>query len=417
MADAMKDTLKQILQRNSIADTVVANFVTLQCLTVEDFANWVDKREDLKVAFIDQTDQKDVPAQTARIKMAWRQAEAVVQKGLKRTSEGLSEEPLDEPLDETVRISVLETFTKAWNWPNLPLVRMGTDVLLGRVFREFQSKKPTLYPVAKVKSLASVQAKVGGVAKRRLGDRITMCFDGQDEDDLDNVGTVLEYFTSLEVLGNTWAVAGAFEVMYLTKPCKYASWPDIYAYNVEIKEQAITKIADHSEQSVLRYVTSVEEELRVKAIGLARGEEVMPWGKALSTVIKEHSSIWDHKADLLVKRRAALSLTPGPGNGRQRQQPRGGPPAIEDASGNLMRVKKEGKDSEWKKGWATARYDQANNTICKAWNDTRGCKKDCPKHFVHVCDILLSTNKLCGSKQHNRLNHKVADHGMPKKGY
>ena len=46
----MKDTLKQILVRNSIADAVIDEMAAKQCFTVEDFANWVDKREDLNRA-------------------------------------------------------------------------------------------------------------------------------------------------------------------------------------------------------------------------------------------------------------------------------------------------------------------------------------------------------------------------------
>jgi len=416
MAAIMKDSLKQLLVRNAIADSVIAEMIDKQCLNVEDFANWVDKREDLKAAFIDNTDQRQVPAQTARIKMAWRQAEAVVQKGLKRTSEGLTEEPLDEPLDEALRVSVIETFSKAWLWPDLPLVRMGTDSLLGRVFREFQARKPTLYPVAKVKSLASVQAKIGGATRRKVGDRVTLCFEGQEDDTMDNVGSVYDYFTLLEILSNTWAVGGAFEVQYQAAVVKYASWPEIYAYNVEIRDEAIGKISDHTESSVLAYVTTVEEEFRIKAIALARSKDQIPWGKALTTVIKEHSSIWDHKADLLAKRKpsyAGVTLREGP-SGRQKPQQMGG--AAPDSSPIITQMKKEGKDTDWRKNWATGRYDAKNNYICKAWNDTRGCKRNCPKQHAHICDVVLSNGQLCGSSKHNRLGHKISEHGMAKKG-
>ena len=40
--------------------------------------------------------------------------------------------------------------------------------------------------------------------------------------------------------------------------------------------------------------------------------------------------------------------------------------------------------------------------FCKKWNDNRGCSKtDCQDY--HGCDVLMSNNKPCGSREHNRM--------------
>ena len=50
-------------------------------------------------------------------------------------------------------------------------------------------------------------------------------------------------------------------------------------------------------------------------------------------------------------------------------------------------------------------------TICKPYNDARGCQERCPfPNSVHACDVLVGSTdgkngKVCGSKQHSRLGH------------
>ena len=211
----MNSELKTILTRNHVCDEVQGKMVAVHCISAEDLANWVEERKELKATFLQGASVADDSSQFARLKMAFRQADALVSRKLKRSSEGLTEEPLDDPLEEGVQKTVEDTFSIAYNWKvSIPPKRMGTDILLGRVYREFVSSKVTLYALDKVKSLASVQSKVTGTAKRRCGDRMAIVFGGQEDDEPDVSGSVLDLLSKQEVLGNTWAVAGSFEVAY-----------------------------------------------------------------------------------------------------------------------------------------------------------------------------------------------------------
>eukprot|EP00973_Karenia_brevis_P028100 3871199-Karenia_brevis.AAC.1 len=50
--------------------------------------------------------------------------------------------------------------------------------------------------------------------------------------------------------------------------------------------------------------------------------------------------------------------------------------------------------------------------ICKRFNDQRGCKPNCPQGKLHLCDILLASNKACGGT-HTRSQHDPKRHGVP----
>ena len=415
MATALETDLKMMLDRNSVEEEVQNKMIALKCISIEDFANWVDDKKELKDKILATTDFKDDASQNSRIKMAWRQAEAVVEKKLKRTSEGLTEEPLDDPLDEGVQKGVIELFAKTWSWPgNIIPERMGSDSLLGRVFREFQAWKPTLYPLSKVRSLASVQSKASSSAKRRVGDRVTLTFDGQDDEPADEASTILCLLWELEVLANTWVVAGAYKVEYQATQVVFAGWPAVYNYQVLVKDEATARLAEYTEQSVVAYVTAVEEAFRVKALGHVRSAAKVPWGAALTLVTKEHANYWDHKSDILVKRRPSVVL-------REREQTnqggnsRGG--GRQQNAPGTMPVKKEVRErtTEYNKHWETSKYDNKNGYICKPWNDPRGCKDKCPRGQTHCCDVMLSNGRICASTSHNRWAHRVADHGAPKK--
>ena len=154
---------------------------------------------------------------------------------------------------------------------------------------------------------------------------------------------------------------------------------------------------------------------------MVRGDEAFPWGYALKQALERKASLWDHKTDLLV-RRSARALEPSTPDRAAKGKGKKGKGSSSDFSPPppaLLAVKKEetGKGSEVKRQWVTARYDKNNNTICKKYNDARGCGSTCPMGFQHVCDVVLANGKVCGAKAHNRRSHRVAEHGAPKIGW
>ena len=414
--------LKTLLEKNGVPQEILDHMKDLECNSVSVFANWVEKKEDLKRAILDATPKKDDPSALARLKMAWRQAEAVVDRGVKRSSEGLTEEALDEPLDSGVFTSVNEAFKSAYNWPMFSIERRAADTLFGRIYREFQSCKITMFPVAKVKTAAALQSRQPAT-RRKLAESLSIVIENSPDDDEIACGSLLVFLELLEVLANTWGITGAFKVPYEGKDIYYVYWPDACEYVWQIQSGASPLLQTYTESSVLAYATSVEEAFRIKAIDLARGDKKMPFGIALKTATEKHSSYWDHKKDLLVRRKgpnqaadyrqAPSRSTPKGGKGGKNEGKSGG-----GKGGNSRPpVSLQANQSDFRRAWHTSRYDNNNNLICKNYNDLRGCRQNpCPWGNKHVCDIQLETGKVCGSSTHTRRAHRVSDHGQPKIG-
>jgi len=306
MADEMKPKLKALLTNNRVHADVVAEFVKVKCLSLEDFANWVEDRNQLHTHFLLATSQKDENAQLAKIKMAWRQAEALCAKALERKAAGQHDEELDEPLETQQADSLHASFKAAYSWCQFPPERFGVDTLLGRVFREFAAYKPTVFSVSKVRTLAAATGGRPTGVKRKLGDNVTVTIDGDDDSEVVG-GTLFAYLFRLEVLGNVWVVAGIEQVEHQTKMVRFAYWPDVDAYVKKFRDEGFELLIKFTEQSVLDYITGVEEFFRSKAIAMVRGDEKVPFGIALTRALKENASAWDHKNDILIPRRGGTA--------------------------------------------------------------------------------------------------------------
>ena len=80
----------------------------------------------------------------------------------------------------------------------------------GRIHREFVRNTPTLFPVAKIKSLAASQ-KSGARKKQRIAPGLDIEFhETEDGTDIMPAPTVAGWLDLLEILANTWSIAGAF---------------------------------------------------------------------------------------------------------------------------------------------------------------------------------------------------------------
>ena len=238
------------------------------------------------------------------------------------------------------------------------------------------------------------------------------------------IGTFLLFTDMLEVLGNTWAVAGAFTITYDGSDRAYASWPEVYTYVTHVRATTGPYLIEYTELSVVSYATAVEEALRTKAIEYTRGDDSLPWGLALVKAVEKGSSAWDHKKEILQKRRSAAA----PPAGGDTYYYQAAPPNTKGAGGLKGKGKgktktkapvwppqQEGRQraTEYKRTWHTSNWDEKNNVICKPFNDSRGCRLPCPQGRKHVCDVVLAAGRTCGG-QHSRLQHNSAEHGAPK---
>ena len=99
--------LTALLNANGVHDDIRKFFITKTILTLKNFANYVDEKKELKDAITEQIQSmKGDTTELSKLKMAWREAETIVARGLKRSSEGISDESLDEPLHHDVQKSL-----------------------------------------------------------------------------------------------------------------------------------------------------------------------------------------------------------------------------------------------------------------------------------------------------------------------
>jgi len=412
----MEPGLRTLLDRNGV-DPQIADYLEAKtCLKVETFANWVKDREEVTTKILMKTDHKDDEPQAARLKMAWRQAEAATDRALKRSAEGLDNEPIDDPLPEGDQRALEDVWRRAYGWPALIGERMGCDSLLGRAHREFRKCAPTMFPVSKVRTIATSRMAVPPT-KRRISEGLYVTIDGdtaiEGEEDLS--GSLFVYLDLLEVLTNTWSIAGAFDYEHKGVVAKYASWPQTSSYYYFVKKEVTPLLATFTEASVVTYASSCEEVFRMKCIDLARGADKVPFGKALDEVQILHKGEWLIKKGMLAPKRSGLAPTQRPPSSHVPEPPRQRP-ADKAADKSPYLTSNNDRNNSNPKKWTTAYKDASGNRICKFYNDKRGCKggDKCLHGNAHVCDVLLTNGRVCASKSHTRVTHSPKSHGEPK---
>jgi len=396
--------LRALLTRNGVDPRVQEWLFVAGCNSVARFSNWVDKREELQSAVLSKTPLAADNAQLAALKQAWREAEAENARSLTRAHSQASNEELDTPLEPSLQKEVETNFRRLYSWPALPASRVGSDSLLGRVQREFARLQPSQFPVSRVKSLASVQR--GPPAKvRRLSAGLTLHLSGPEEgEEHDEPAGLHEFWTQLNILATTWAVAGCFEAEGgepVGSKTVFCHWAEACSYTAVFEDRSYAELPAYTEESVVNWATSVEHAVRTRAIELVRGTDKLRWGHALTVAVRDLSTLWSECRHLLVPRRSPGSVqsAPPPAAGKGTGKGASGPP--NQPAGPSQRK------------WRHSNTLPSGAPLCKKFNDRRGCGKNCPDQKAHACDVTLQSGSACGRKDHNRLRHDSARHGAP----
>lgn len=409
MAATVSSDLQALLGANNVPREVQDAMATLGCTTVKIFANWVESRSEIQEHLLNAcAAHRANRAALAGLKQAWREADALISRGVKRGMEGLSEEALDDPLPHPVQTLMEKEFTDHYHFELEPRFQ-GSDSLVGRLKREADKRSPSMFSVTRVRSLAHAN-KVGDPKRHRLAESLLLELDDPhallDDSSADRLRTRLYQYT---VLANTWALTGCCLVDTPTGKVAFCTWPEAIRYVQMLRDKSEHLIDKYSESSVVSYLLRTEEDLRAKAIELARKKtDPISWGQALERVAKDYSHLWQDNKDALRGSRPTKERDPPKGGreqGRDRRdtrrrtpEPRRQPPPPATPE-KRPRVDK-----------LTATH-LGKIPLCKPWNDSRGCQKVCPKGDVHGCDILLDSGKACGSKDHTRQQHDSGKHG------
>ena len=402
---AMEDDLKTLLVDNGVPENVLKWLADNRCLTVKAFANWCDRKEEVSTHILAHIEAvKNDRVALGATKQAWREAEAQVARGIKRSAEGLAEEGQDDPLPDQTQKRIDRQFSDFYQWDLEPRYK-GCDSLLGRVRREMERGAPTLFSATRVRSLADTSRQHES-KKHRVSDYLQLEIDGEapldsEFTDKDRLRFVLGRY---DILANTWATAGCMDVTGTTS--KQCHWQEACRYVQHLRDRVAHLPDKFTESSVVAYLLRVEELLRGHAIEKVRARVgSMRWGEALVHVIKEHTYLWqDHKEML---RRGGGGGGPEPRATRLASPPKSMKPS--------PTVRLTPRDAEvTNKNCATCKQTKDGADFCKAYNDKRGCAKGrCPQGKVHACDVRLAkSGQACGSRSHNRESHDAQQHGQ-----
>ncbi len=419
----MESSFKKYLEKLEVRADVIEYLRSSSCLSFEDFANWVDVAGEVKDVILQKSPAKDDLGQLARIKQAWKEITAIVDRRNKRKAEGMSVEDPDEPLDSDIQKSVIATFNSAYGWPGLSNEEMGSDSLLGRIRRECEKQQPTMFSIDRTKSMAKAM-RSASTRKSKLSELVMMevrAEDGVQVSDLNQVSHPLyKFFDKCKVFFNTTAVAGCFDITWHGKTMKYVHWAQVHQYQSVLARRSWMLVGRFSDEAIVVCVTAVEEQFRSKAIELTRGEDNVPWGMALVEAQKTNVEVWREVMDLL-----GIGGVPAPfavldqPSGQGTEQPLTPPPPTRPdkwprPEPKVRPIKAVADTEVPRKQWKTANMIAQNWKICKKFNDKRGCKgKTCPDGNANVCDVVITGNKVCARSDHNRAQHDPQKHGAP----
>ena len=368
----MDAALTGLLKKHEVHEDVVKNLTTMGCTSVDLFANWVDDAADAVKACLEGTSQADVLPQKARVRLAWKTAKALVEKKLKRIAEGIEDVDPEEPLDTGTQGSLEVAFQRASGWPALPADRVGSDALVARFHREFIRRRPTVFQLGMLVTAAD-SSKALPAKRQKMAAKVDIVIGGGEADKVPlPIGSLLQILNSLEVMANTWAIAGAFDVVVDTKTVKFAPWPMCLAYSGDVRKRAMKFLDTFTEASVVPYVIEREEAWRLEAIELMRASEDTTWGMAITTVRKENVSTWQEDHYKLIK----YGQPGGSAGGTAALKPREEAPGGKAKGKGGKNKSKDGKTKrsdditvDAKKKWKTSNNDSSNSWICRKYND------------------------------------------------
>ena len=394
-APAMSAELAGLYQDAGVAVPLAKWCEQTGILTVRNLSNFCDSADQVADRIVaasglysndpsDKAKQREFNMQTSFLKQAWKEADAQVAKHLKRISEGLPSETIDEPLSDTVRAQVNDNFFAKYSF-DLDSHLRPADTLLGRVRREFEKQLPSFIPIAKVRSVHT-HTRTEDPKKHKAGEGISLIIEAEYATPKPSM-RYRAVLLRLEVLANAWGLAGCYTVQGRTG--LMCHWQDAVKYHRAIRDRTETYLDTHSEESFVDYLISVEETFRGHVLDLVRyRDHACNWGDALKLVLDKFATAWAEASHILSAGRASNTRAP-------------------TVSASVVPVSdRVGK-------LCTCTENAMSQRICKSYNDSRGCPKPCKKGGVHCCDIELTTGVCCGMA-HPRNAHDSGKHGSPK---
>eukprot|EP00973_Karenia_brevis_P075709 10521183-Karenia_brevis.AAC.1 len=138
-------TLAGLFHNNNVPEAILTSLAgsPWRITSIHQFANYFDDRQAVQRLFCDQKQDifKDRGDLVANLKQPWREADALVPKGLKRTADDVDLEDIEAPLrfDEAEKLET--AFQRHYHF-SLPAAWQAFPSVLGLFHREFKRRSP-----------------------------------------------------------------------------------------------------------------------------------------------------------------------------------------------------------------------------------------------------------------------------------
>ena len=408
------EELRTVLNAHEVPEEVMQalGHPPFKVTTLRQFANFFGNRNEVKVLFLDQTKWKDDGMVKANLTMAYREADMIIERSLRRAGEGLPDENMEDPLRAEVGNSLMSTWRKTYHI-QLPTAWQTSAPLLGRFHREFQKQVHVLFHIKKIRTLEATMSLVPEAKRARLSHdielRIPQAEGGSDWE----ITSALGYNFALKVYMYSLSLAGAYIVNEDDEPVLFAPL-DPLVQHLAVAETYTLKhtsgIHKFNDAAVLHKLRTVDEAIRSEWARLTR-EQGFSLGKACKATKAFAASLWLMEpmrapGPIYDNTKGAGKKGGGKGGQQDSQMVLWQPPALQDKGGGKGN-KGDGKGGKQntQPRWKLVGVDPSTKVpLCKGFNSAAGCSTaQCRK--VHRCDIQLPNGNACASWTHNRVQH------------
>jgi len=407
MANQESGTLLGLLKNNNLPEEVkdALALEPFRITTICQFANFFESKGEVGTVFCEANDKcKKIFDKrgdlVAGLKQAWREAEAITVRSLKRTIDDVNTESIDEPLkhDEQTK---LETMFKQEYRVSVPPLWMGFPAMLGRFHREFLRHTHTVFHVNKVRNLEAVVLQGSSVKHQKLG-VLDIAFGDSVKQAEAPVGNAFSYVLGLKAVLYTMSMAGSFKVQRGSEQVFFAPLEGLLDHLAAVEGYILrhsTGNEPRPDSVILKQLMVIDEGVRAEWARIIRGNE--PPGVTMGEAIKSTAHF-----------SAGMFLMAPPDPNRRQISNQGFQSPNRSKGGGKAESKGRGKDRDrplsnaekFDQKYKTCRFNENGKRLCKPFNDVRDCRNpSCGDE--HRCDYLTPKGVACNGS-HPRTEHK-----------
>ena len=266
MAAALADFVSTLEKANVPEATIAFIRDELGVTSSDHFADFADTKDEIGEVVTTET-HKPSRAVIATLKGIWRNCDAAVERKIKRRTEGLPTEELDDPLAPDIQRDIISTFLQHYNVLEIDSRRICADPQFARFRRESQLNSPSNFAILRIKSLAAGQM-AAPVKKERLSDHLEISTLDTTVDP--EIKDLASWCRKLQIFCFTLAVVGCYLYEYVDVFGKkvsvmFSHWSHTDKYQYEFTEFVHKLRSRYSDGAILTFISTCEEQFRGKS--------------------------------------------------------------------------------------------------------------------------------------------------------